>query len=46
MAVFESKDDLIVAGTLYIEDVEAESVGIEQAVQELVVRLGFSLPVG
>ena len=35
VAVFQSKDDLIVAGTLYIEDVEGDSAGIEQAVQEL-----------
>ena len=35
VAVFESKDDLIVGGTLYIEDVEADSVGIEEAVQDL-----------
>ena len=35
VAVFESKDDLIVAGTLYIEDVDTGPVGIEQAVLEL-----------
>ena len=35
MTVFQIKDELIVAGSLYMEDVETELVGIEQAVQEL-----------
>ena len=35
VTVFQIKDELIVAGSLYLEDVETELVGIEQAVQEL-----------
>jgi ketosteroid isomerase-like protein len=35
VTVFRIKDDLIAAGSLYVEDVEPDPVGIEQAVQEL-----------
>ena len=35
VALFRIRDGLIVAGTLYVEDVEAEEAGIEQAVQGL-----------
>ena len=33
VTVFEIRDGLIVAGTLYVEDVEREAVGIEDAVE-------------
>ena len=33
VTLFEIRDRLIVAGTLYVEDVEAESAGIEDAVE-------------
>ena len=35
VALFEVRHELIVAGTLYMEDVEAESIGIEDAVEGL-----------
>ena len=35
VTLFQIKDDLISAGSLYLEDVETEAVGIEQAVQGL-----------
>ena len=35
VTLFQIKDDLISAGSLYLEDVEREAVGIEQAVQKL-----------
>ena len=35
VTVFQIKDDLIAAGSLYLEDVETDPVGIEQAVQAL-----------
>jgi hypothetical protein len=35
VALFELKDNLITAGRLYMEDVEREAVGIEQAVEAL-----------
>jgi len=35
VTVFQIEDDLIVAGRLYMEDVDTVPVGIEQAVQEL-----------
>ena len=35
VTLFEIKDDLIVAGSLYMEDVETDPVGIEQAVEGL-----------
>ncbi|WP_448808731.1 nuclear transport factor 2 family protein [Agromyces bauzanensis] len=37
--LFEIRDDLIVAGTLYMEDVETEEIGIERAVEGLSGRL-------
>lgn len=33
VTLFEVRDGLIVAGTLYVEDVEQEAVGIEDAVE-------------
>ncbi len=38
VALFEIRDDLIIAGTLYMEDVETEKIGIDPAVQALVGR--------
>lgn len=35
VALFQIRDDLIVAGTLYMEDVETEEIGIEEAVEDL-----------
>ena len=35
VALFEIRDDLIVAGTLYMEDVETEAIGIEDTVEGL-----------
>lgn len=35
VALFQIRDNLIIAGTLYMEDVETEEIGIEQAVQGL-----------
>jgi limonene-1,2-epoxide hydrolase len=35
VTLFRISDDLIAAGTLYVEDVETEMIGIEQAVQDL-----------
>lgn len=35
VALFEFEDGLITAGRLYLEDVEREAVGIEEAVQAL-----------
>lgn len=35
VALFQIRDDLIVAGTLYMEEVEAEEIGIERAVEGL-----------
>jgi len=35
VALFQIRDGLIVAGTLYLEDVETEEIGIEQAVEGL-----------
>lgn len=35
VALFQIRDNLIIAGTLYMENVETEAIGIEQAVQGL-----------
>lgn len=35
VALFQVREDLIVAGTLYMEDVETEAIGIDQTVQHL-----------
>ena len=35
VALFQVRDDLIVAGTLYMEDVETEEIGVEEAVEGL-----------
>lgn len=35
VTLFRITDDLIAAGTLYVEDVESETIGIEQAVQNM-----------
>jgi SAM-dependent methyltransferase/ketosteroid isomerase-like protein len=35
VALFQLRDDLIVAGTLYMEDVETEEIGVEVAVEGL-----------
>lgn len=33
ITLFRIRDDLIVAGTLYVEDLEQEAVGVEEAVE-------------
>jgi ketosteroid isomerase-like protein len=35
VVIFEIKDGVVTAGRLYMEDVEREAVGIEQAVEDL-----------
>jgi len=35
VTLFRIRDDLIVAGTLYVEDVEREVVGIDEAVERM-----------
>ncbi|TFB47276.1 nuclear transport factor 2 family protein [Cryobacterium tagatosivorans] len=35
VALFQVQENLIVAGTLYMEDVESEAIGIDQTVQHL-----------
>ena len=39
VTLFQVRDGLIVAGTLYMEDVETEEIGVEQAVEGLSGRL-------
>ena len=43
VTLFRVRDDLIVAGTLYMEDVETEEIGIGQAVEGLSGRLPDAL---
>lgn len=38
VALFQIRDDRIAAGRLYVENVEAEMIGIEQAVENLTGR--------
>jgi hypothetical protein len=40
VVLFQVRGDLIIGGTLYMEDVETQAIGIEQAVE----RLSGSLP--
>ena len=35
VALFEIRDDFIAAGTLYMEDVETEAIGVEDVVEGL-----------
>lgn len=43
VTLFQVRDGLIVSGTLYMEDVETDEIGIEQAVEGLSGRLPNAL---